>query len=147
MSSRYSPLRFMFFLSCCIAVGLSLCMRQLLAYEDSWRAPDRAAAKQNPVAADDKSIAAGRDVYLHQCRSCHGDSGHGDGPDAVDITPTPRDLADSRIVEQSDGALFWKITRGKRPMPSFEKLTSENERWEVINYVRTLAPPSTRPAR
>ena len=44
--------------------------------------------------------------------------------------------------------MFWKITEGKKPMPSFEKLTTEDERWHVVNYVRTFGPrpAATQPA-
>ena len=117
------------------------------AQTDEWKAPARAAKKKNPVAADDKSIAAGKEVYIRQCLSCHGESGHGDGPAAKDLNPKPHNLGAPAVVEQTDGALFWKITEGKKPMPSFEKLINEDERWEVINYVRTFAPPSTKPAQ
>ena len=113
-----------------------------------WQAPPRAARRANPVPLDDRSLADGRAVYQHQCLSCHGAGGHGDGKDAADLTPTPSDLCDGSVAQQSDGALFWKITQGRKPMPSFEKLASETQRWEVIHYIRTLsrvAPASTRP--
>jgi mono/diheme cytochrome c family protein len=84
---------------------------------------------------------------VKQCLSCHGTEGHGDGPAAKDLNPKPHNLGASAVVAQTDGALFWKLTEGKKPMPSFEKLISEDERWEVINYVRTFAPPSTKPAQ
>ena len=114
-----------------------------------WQAPPRAARRANPVPADDRALAAGREVYQHQCSSCHGAGGHGDGKDAADLTPTPSDLSDGSIAQQSDGALFWKITQGRKPMPSFEKLATETQRWEVVHYIRTLAkaapPASTQP--
>jgi mono/diheme cytochrome c family protein len=43
--------------------------------------------------------------------------------------------------QQTDGAIFWKLTEGKSPMPSWGESYSEEQRWQVINYVRTLAPP------
>jgi len=111
---------------------------------DDWTAPARAAKKKNPIPADDKSIAAGKQVYVKQCQSCHGESGKGDGPGAKDITPKPRDLGAQHVTDQTDGALFWKITEGQKPMPSFEKLTSEDERWEVIDFIRTFAKASNK---
>jgi mono/diheme cytochrome c family protein len=131
-----------------IALGLA-CLHTVRgdAPPDEWKAPARAARKKNPVPADEKSIALGKEVYVHQCLSCHGDNGHGDGPAAKDLNPRPHDLGAANVIEQSDGALFWKITEGKKPMPSFEKLISEDERWQAINYVRTFAPsqPATQP--
>jgi len=106
---------------------------------DEWKAPPRAARKKNPNACDDKSIAAGKLVYDKQCLSCHGPQGHGDGTAAKDLNPKPHDLADAAIQSQSDGALFWKITEGRKPMPTFDKLITDDERWNVVNFVRTLA--------
>jgi len=40
---------------------------------------------------------------------------------------------------ESDGEFFWKITKGKKPMPSYEARLTPNDRWNVINYVRSLA--------
>ena len=106
---------------------------------DQWNAPARASRKKNPVAADDKSVAAGKVVYAAQCLSCHGPAGHGDGTAAKDLNPKPRNLSEPAIQNQTDGSMFWKITTGKAPMPTFEKLIGEGDRWNVINYVRTLA--------
>ncbi len=43
------------------------------------------------------------------------------------------------VQEQSDGALFWKITNGNpdRGIPSFSKLP-EPQRWQLVLYLRTL---------
>lgn len=112
-----------------------------------WVSPARAARKKNPIPADAKSIAAGRDVYIAQCLKCHGDAGKGDGPSAKDLDKKPRDLSDPQIAAQTDGALFWKLTTGRKPMPKFEDLITEDDRWNVINYVRTLEPTAaTRPS-
>jgi mono/diheme cytochrome c family protein len=129
---------------------LTMILSTLIADDSSsppWIAPARAARKKNPIAPDDKSIAAGKAVYVAQCLKCHGDAGKGDGPSAKDLSPRPKDLSDPNIAGQSDGALFWKITTGRKPMPTFENLTSEEDRWNVVNYLRTLAPaPSTQSA-
>lgn len=106
--------------------------------QEEWKAPARAAKKKNPIPAEEKSITAGKQVYAAQCLSCHGPSGHGDGTAAKDLNPRPRNLSDPKIQDQSDGSIFWKITEGKKPMPTFEKLISEDDRWNVINFVRTL---------
>jgi mono/diheme cytochrome c family protein len=112
---------------------------------DEWKAPARASRKKNPIPADDKSIAAGKAVYVAQCVKCHGDAGKGNGPQASALNPKPKDLTDPKVTDQTDGAIFWKITTGKTPMPTFEKLISEDERWHVTNYIRSLA-PATQPA-
>ena len=103
-----------------------------------WKAPARAARRKNPVPADQKSLEVGKAVFTAQCIMCHGPKGLGDGPQAKDLTPKPRNLSDPNVQNQTDGSIFWKLTEGRKPMPSFEKLISENERWNVIKYVRTF---------
>jgi mono/diheme cytochrome c family protein len=106
---------------------------------DEWVAPARAARKKNPVALDASSVATGKKLYLRECFSCHGATGKGDGTAAKDLQKSPGDLSSPKTQSQSDGALFWKITEGRNPMPACEKLLSEEERWHVVNYVRTLS--------
>jgi mono/diheme cytochrome c family protein len=118
---------------------------------DDWKAPGYAARKQNPVPASADVIAAGKVIYTSNCLACHGPAGKGDGPAAIAITPPPKDLSNPQIASQTDGELFWKVSQGKRPMPTYEKLLSETDRWTVIDYVRTLEPaastqPATQPA-
>ena len=111
-----------------------------------WKAPPEAAQLPNPIPADDASIAAGKSIYAKNCLACHGRAGHGDGPAAFSLKPRPRDLSDPKITGQTDGELFWKTTTGRNPMPKYEKVLSEEERWKVVNYMRVLAPrPTTQP--
>jgi len=127
-------------------VSLTLVAALWGAAEEPWVAPARNAKKVNPVAIDDKSLAAGKTLYIKHCLSCHGATGAGDGPAAKELTKNPGDLSKPVMWDQSDGALFWKLTTGKKPMPTFETLTTETERWEIINYMRTLAPKPATPS-
>lgn len=110
------------------------------APSEPWNAPARAAKKKNPIPADETSIATGKKLYAQHCLSCHGTKGRGDGPAAKGLERSPGNLADPKQWNQTDGELFWKVTEGKKPMPTFLPLTSEEERWHVVNYTRTLAP-------
>ena len=125
-------------------VGASLSY-SIGAPADDWKAPARATRKPNPIPASAASIAAGKKVFAANCVACHGAGGKGDGPAAAAITPKPRDISDPAIQGQTDGSMFWKITEGKKPMPSFDKLIVENDRWNVIDYVRTFAAKGTKP--
>ena len=125
---------------------LGLCIFEVTALsaapqENEWKAPARSARKKNPVAVDDASIAAGKAVYNKECLSCHGPGGKGDGTAAKDLNPKPNDLTDPKVWTQTDGALFWKITEGKKPMPSYDKLLNEEQRWQVINYLHSAFAP------
>lgn len=92
----------------------------------------------NPVSADATSIASGRILYAKHCLACHGPSGRGDGAAGRDLDPAPSDLSQPEVIDKSDTQLFRQITRGRRPMPSFQKLPPE-DRWKIIRYVRALA--------
>ena len=104
-----------------------------------WTAPAAEARKKNPVAVSESSLAAGQKIYLKRCLACHGKTGNGDGPDAADLGIHPAKLSDPVIRDETDGALFWKITVGKKPMPNYRTRLSPTDRWNVINYLRTLA--------
>jgi mono/diheme cytochrome c family protein len=104
-----------------------------------WTAPAAEAGKKNPVAVNESSLAAGQKIYLKRCVACHGKTGNGDGPNAADLGIHPAKLSDPAVREQTDGALFWKITVGKKPMPNYGSRLSSTDRWNVINYVRSLA--------
>jgi mono/diheme cytochrome c family protein len=107
--------------------------------ESKWAASPDADKKTNPVASDEKSIAAGKILYTNNCKSCHGTKGKGDGPKSSELDKVPGDFTKEDFQKQSDGALFWKITEGKKPMPSFKKELTDEQRWQAINYIRTLA--------
>jgi mono/diheme cytochrome c family protein len=104
-----------------------------------WAVPPAQVQKQNPVLADESSLVAGQKIYMKRCAACHGKTGNGDGPDAVDLGIHPAKFSDPKLREESDGALFWKITVGKKPMPDYGHRLSPTDRWSVINFLRTLA--------
>lgn len=106
--------------------------------EEKWTAPTAEARKKNPVAVNDSSLAAGQKIYLKRCAECHGKTGNGDGPDAADLGIHPAKLSNPAIQRQTDGELFWKITVGKKPMPNYGTRLSATDRWNVVNYLRTL---------
>jgi mono/diheme cytochrome c family protein len=78
-------------------------------------------------------------LYTANCGPCHGDKGKGDGPAAAGLNPKPADHSSVAVQSESDGALFWKLSEGRAPMPSYKKVFSDQQRWELIDYIRTLA--------
>lgn len=102
--------------------------------------PDDAAAVPNPFAGDEESTAAGAVLFAASCAICHGATGEGDGPAAAGLEKPPADLHMGHVQENSDGALFYIISHGKpeTPMPAFDDILDENERWNVVNFLRTF---------
>ena len=103
-----------------------------------WAAPESAVKMKNPIKADDNAIKEGKDLYGQHCKSCHGAKGKGDGTKAEKLDISCGDFSSDDIAKTSDGELYWKTTEGRKPMPSFKDKLSDNERWTVINYVRSL---------
>jgi mono/diheme cytochrome c family protein len=104
-----------------------------------WSAPAAEAQKKNPIAATESSLAAGRKIYSKTCVMCHGKTGDADGPAVIELNIHPAKLSDPKLETESDGALFWKITTGKKPMPTYGKRLSETDRWNLVNYIRMLS--------
>jgi mono/diheme cytochrome c family protein len=106
---------------------------------------ERARAKRlaNPVAATPQALAAGREIYENRCANCHGINGDGKGPKAAELSVAPADFRNARAMAAvTDGEMFWQITKGARPMPSFESLREE-DRWQLVDYIRTFAQRSS----
>jgi mono/diheme cytochrome c family protein len=105
---------------------------------EKWLSPAASASKKNPVAPTQASIAAGQKIYSKTCVMCHGKSGDADGPAVIELNIHPAKLSNPQLGTESDGSLFWKITTGKKPMPAYGKRFSETDRWNLVNYIRTI---------
>jgi len=118
--------------------ALSLLGSLALAQTTPWNAPFGAVNNPNPVPVNPDTLAAGQAIFTGkgQCVSCHGTAGIGDGPAGAQLTPKPANL--TKITGETDGSLFWKLTNGRGAMPPTKDSLSNTERWEVINYVRSL---------
>lgn len=101
--------------------------------------PPPTAGVVNPQPADERSIALGRDLYAARCVSCHGSGGLGAGPLAKGLNPPPADLV-THVPLHSDGELFGFIAGGfpASAMPAFTGALSDEEIWNLVNYLRTL---------
>jgi mono/diheme cytochrome c family protein len=141
-----------FLLAVLVGGGITEVPGQESSTNTLWIAPLRAARQENPVAPDEKSLAQGKMLFVAGCLPCHGATGKGDGPAAATLERNgvrvhPGNLADAKMWQQTDGAIFWKLTEGKTPMPAWRETLSEEQRWSVIHYIRTLAPkPTSNPA-
>ena len=103
----------------------------------------QAAKLKNPVAADAASIAAGQKLYGQYCAGCHGDAGHGDGAMGEDLTPKPSNLADADWKHgATDGEIFTVVRDGVKStgMKPFRSKLTTHQLWDVVNYVRSIAP-------
>jgi mono/diheme cytochrome c family protein len=92
----------------------------------------------NPVPADEVSLQRGQILYDIHCEVCHGALGHGDGPLAHFFGRTPQNLTGPQISAEFDGSVYLTIVQGFGQMLSLAEDLTPRERWDVVNYVRTL---------
>ena len=108
--------------------------------QDKWEVPAKYKTMKNPTDAKDKeNLSIGKALYSKHCKSCHGSKGWGDGSKAKEMEGDLGDFSTAATQDQTDGELFYKITEGRDDMPGFDKkIASEEDRWLVVNYMRTL---------
>ena len=115
-----------------------------------------AGAPENPVPADEASIARGAKLFAINCRMCHGETGQGNGTIAgFLVNRKPADLTSDLVQSKDDGTLFLIISNGvynpnstlfpdiqfSSPMPPLRENLSVADRWDLVNYIRTLKTP------
>jgi len=100
---------------------------------------------RSPIAYTTESIARGARLYPENCASCHGAAGRGDGAAASGLKVPPADLTAAHVLDHSEGDIFWWLSAGipESAMPGFADRLSADDRWDLVNWVRTL--PAGRP--
>ncbi len=106
--------------------------------QDKWVAPASSKEIKNPFTGD-ASVTKGKSIYATRCVVCHGANGAGDGPAGKSLSPAAANHTEAYVQNQTDGELFWKISEGRGPMVGWKLILSEEDRWAVVNYIRTLA--------
>ncbi|MGL2986147.1 c-type cytochrome [Flavobacterium sp. RSSA_27] len=108
------------------------------AQDSDWKAPKSADAFKNPFKGNTKATAEGKRIYEQMCVLCHGIKGKGNGEAGLTLDKKPANFLAFKVKNESDGVIFWKLTNGKPPMASYEELLTEDQRWQLVNYIRAL---------
>ncbi|HLF51330.1 cytochrome c [Flavobacterium sp.] len=108
--------------------------------QSKWIVPAKYKTMKNPTDPKDKEgLAEGKALYAKQCSSCHGKKGLGDGSKAPELKGELGDFSSAEFQKQTDGELFYKMIEGRDDMPGFKKkIASDEDRWLVVNYLRTM---------
>jgi putative copper export protein/methionine-rich copper-binding protein CopC/mono/diheme cytochrome c family protein len=122
-----------------VAIGLSVGSRAMV--EAANQVPAAAAGERNPLPATADSIMQGRSLYLANCQACHGADGAGNGPTAVENGLVMEPLS-GVLPDLSDGYIAYRIKVGTvgSGMPGFASNLSDDSRWEIVNFLRSMAP-------
>ena len=100
----------------------------------------------NPVPLTLDTLERGKQIFTRECLVCHGDSGRGDGPYAAGLQPMPPSFDDPEAYGTlenpifSDADYYWRISEGLpwSAMPVWKSQYSEDDRWAVVHYVRSV---------
>ncbi|MFN8597100.1 MAG: copper resistance protein CopC [Anaerolineae bacterium] len=103
-------------------------------------------ALTNPFLPDDASLAAGKTLFEANCAICHGLQGRGNGLNAATLSIKPPDFGNGHLDIHTDGDVFYWIQNGpsnNSPMPAFKGKLSDDDIWNLVNYVRRLRNEAT----
>ncbi len=115
----------------------------LIQENKPWVVPEQYKSLRNPLSPSESNLNAARQIYFDECAQCHGDRGQGDGPQAKSNYPLPADLTDPKLLRSvSDGEIYYQISEGRRPMPSFKNRLTQDQRWQLVLLVRSFSQPS-----
>ena len=121
-----------------VSSALLLLSASLVAQAKPWDVPANFKSMKNPIAKSDASTQAGPALYMKTCAACHGRTGLGDGPKSKSLKTVPTDFTKAASQNQSDGEHFYKTKNGRGDMPKYEGKLSDDDIWNIINYVRTF---------
>lgn len=93
-----------------------------------------------------RSVQMGKGLYIQDCSGCHGLRGRGNGPASIQLATKPPDFQQGRFNDYSDVYWFYKVSEGNpgSAMPRFMEALSEEERWYLVAYLKTLRDPSAK---
>lgn len=101
--------------------------------------------KKNALNGNADAIKAGEGLFKAQCASCHGNEADGNSDAGKALKPQAGNLRAADFQAQSDGYIFWRMTKGGiganisgSAMQAFETQLSEEQRWQIIAYLRSL---------
>ncbi|MGD8404373.1 MAG: c-type cytochrome [Anaerolineales bacterium] len=85
-------------------------------------------------------LQEGKEIYVANCLTCHGDAGNGLGSYAGTLIVTPADFKQDPFQNMPDEQWFWHVSEGIQGtvMPPWKESLTEDERWKVIRYVKNV---------
>lgn len=135
-----TSMKFATFLMVAVVSSLLIFGNYAIAQTKPWTVPAADKAIKAPVKLTDQSIIDnGKDLWAKNCKSCHGAKGIGDGPKAAMLKSKIVSFADPAFKSQTDGDIFYKTSKGRDEMPTYEKkIPDANDRWALVAYMRSL---------
>ncbi|MBE0648207.1 MAG: c-type cytochrome [Bacteroidales bacterium] len=104
-------------------------------FSEEWTVPTDQSDKTAPFLFTAESVQKGADLFMKNCQSCHGNPGKAN---YANMDPSPGDPASEKFQKLTDGDMFYKITNGRGTMPQFKMILSEEDRWDLVSYIRSF---------
>lgn len=110
-------------------------------------APETVSVKKTPVRPETADLEQGKDIYFKYCHFCHGQKGYGDGPVGIALSPHPANFVEDRKrMAKTDEEMFKSVSEGihrdiggeAMSMPRWQDILTDEERWNVLAYIRFL---------
>jgi cytochrome c len=141
-SQRILRLRKVLFISLLAAIGV--CIGIGVYQNREWKVPEEAKRMKNPILLSEAALRTARRIYLDKCAECHGETGKGDGPQAAMYSTPPASFTDAKLMASlTDGEIFYQISEGRKPMPAFKKRLTQEQRWQLVLFVRSFTSSAT----
>jgi mono/diheme cytochrome c family protein len=106
-------------------------------FAQEWIVPADQKNKVNPQEYNLPNVKKGKELYLKNCKSCHGDPGKNN---VLPLVPPPVDFASEKMQKNTEGEMYYKITSGRGAMPQFKATISDDDRWRLVNYITNYNP-------
>ncbi len=104
-----------------------------------WIVPSNFKKMKNPTYATEENLIIGKALYTKHCKSCHGESGAGNGPKASEFDSDIGDFTSKEFQTQTEGTIYYKSYVGQHDMPNYEKkIPGTNNMWLIVNHLKTL---------
>ena len=114
------------------------------AAADDYKITQADIDKKNRVAPSPEGMAGARKVFGYDCAMCHGAKGDGTGDIVESMKLKMNNWGDpATLAGKTDGELFYIITKGKGKMSGEGDRLTDTQRWNLVNYVRSLAKKGT----
>lgn len=121
-----------------VSAAVLLLSATLVAQPKPWVVPANFKSMKNTIAMSDASTKAGQALFTKTCSPCHGKTGLGDGMKAKSLKQFPGDFSKPEFQNQTDGEHFYKTKTGRGEMTKYEGKLSDDDIWNIVNYMRTF---------
>ena len=130
MKSEYSFLMIVFL----AIIGCNSSM----AHDKNWIAPEYSNSLVNPFKENENATNEGKAIFTQMCVICQGATGQGNDEAGLSLKSKPINFLALKVLNETDGTIFWKLNEGKAPMASYKELLREDQLWKLVNYIRKL---------